>query len=258
MLSLGEIKSQYADDLHKFERGLLREYLQYQILGLIFNHPIGRKLSFLGGTCLRIVHNNKRFSEDLDFDNKGLKLEEFSELIDYLKKELERRGYLIETKVTHKKAFRCHLKVPKLLFELGLSPFRKEKVLIQLDTFDQGVTYKTELFILNKFDIFKQIIITPREVILSQKLWTITQRKRAKGRDFYDILFLLQNTEANLDFLEAKFGTRDKKKIKNIILESIQNIQWNDVARDVEPFLLNKDNTERIKLFTEFLKQNDL
>ncbi|MGI4871815.1 MAG: nucleotidyl transferase AbiEii/AbiGii toxin family protein [Janthinobacterium lividum] len=33
----------------------------------------GRPLLFPGGTCLRIVHGNQRFSEDLDFDNSGLR-----------------------------------------------------------------------------------------------------------------------------------------------------------------------------------------
>jgi|GEM_PF-6957673 len=28
--------------------------------------------SFAGGTCRRIVHDNQRFSEDLDFDNTGI------------------------------------------------------------------------------------------------------------------------------------------------------------------------------------------
>ncbi|HIP32001.1 MAG TPA: hypothetical protein EYG86_04490 [Crocinitomicaceae bacterium] len=35
---------------------------------------------FLGETCLRLVHNQQRFSEDLDFDNFNLTDSEFSEI----------------------------------------------------------------------------------------------------------------------------------------------------------------------------------
>lgn len=43
--------------------------MQYKILALIFNSDFATKFAFLGGTCLRIVHQTNRFSEDLDFDN---------------------------------------------------------------------------------------------------------------------------------------------------------------------------------------------
>ena len=90
MLDIATIKQAYDKGLHLFDRSLLREYLQYQILAIIFDHPVGRKLSFLGGTCLRIVYNLPRFSEDIDFDNKNLSQEEFKTVGDYIKKELEK------------------------------------------------------------------------------------------------------------------------------------------------------------------------
>lgn len=255
MLSIEEIKKQYPNNLHVFDRGLLIEYLQYQILGMIFKHKIGLKLSFLGGTCLRIVHKSKRFSEDLDFDNKNLTLEEFRELSVYIKKELELLGYIVEIKEFQKLAFHCYIKLPRLLFEEGLSPLENEKILIQLDTFNQGVDYETTNFILDKFDIFDRILVTPKEIILSQKLWTITQRKRAKGKDFYDIMFLLQNTKPDISFLKEKFGTDDWSLVKKNILNHIREFDWNDLVMDVSPFLHTKADAEKIKLFPEYLEQ---
>ncbi len=255
MLSIDQIKKQYPDDLHRFDRGLLREYLQYQILGLIFKHKIGLKLSFLGGTCLRIVHGSMRFSEDLDFDNKDLTIEEFKELSDYVKKELELMGYAVEIREFTKLAFHCYIKFPTLLYEEGLSHLENEKILIQLDTFDQEFSYETETFILNKFDLFDRIIITPKDVILAQKLWTITQRRRAKGRDFYDIMFLMQNTNPNIGFLEAKFGTNDWNSIQRDILKHLEVINWDYLVNDVSPFLQTTSEAEKIKTFPEFLKQ---
>ena len=80
MITLAEIKKPYAQELHAHEGFLMREYLQYRVLGIIFSSPFAEKLVFLGGTCLRIVHGNRRFSEDIDFDNLGLTKPEFAQV----------------------------------------------------------------------------------------------------------------------------------------------------------------------------------
>jgi len=61
MLSLEELKPYYPKSLHSYERFIIREYLQFKILEIIFGSPYENKLAFLGGTCLRIVHNSSRF-----------------------------------------------------------------------------------------------------------------------------------------------------------------------------------------------------
>lgn len=258
MLSIEEIKKQYPSDIHKFERGLLREYLQFLMLEIIFSSNISTKLSFLGDTCLRIVHGIKRFSEDLDFDNKELSFEEFVSLAKKIEQELQRQGFDVEIKITEKKAIHCHIKFSNILFESKLSDIKTEKIDIQVDTFDQGYEYESELYLLNKFNVFKQIRVTPKEIILSQKLWTITQRSRAKGRDFYDIIYLLQNTEPDMGFLSLKFGVSDWNEAREKILEGIEGVDLEEMVRDVQPFLINKKEGEKIKLFKEYLEQIEL
>jgi len=255
MLSIEEIKKQYPSDIHKFERGLLREYLQYLILEIIFSSNISTKLSFLGGTCLRIVHGSKRFSEDLDFDNKDLPLEEFTSLAKNIKRELQRQGFDVETNITKKKVIHCHVKFCNILFENKLSNIKTEKIDIQIDTFDQGYEYEPNLYLLNKFNVFKQIRVTPKEIILSQKLWTITQRSRAKGRDFYDIIYLLQNTKPDIGFLNQKFGTSNWGRAREKILEGIKDVSLDSMVKDVQPFLLDVEEGEKIKLFRDYIKQ---
>lgn len=255
MLDINQIKKSYDQKLHKFNRGLLREYLQYQILDIIFNHPLSQKLSFLGGTCLRIVHQLPRFSEDIDFDNKNLQEEEFAQVGTYLQKELEKRGFIVEIRLITKKAFHCYIKFPKLLYKYKISPQKREKILIQLDTFDQKFIYKPEIFILNKFEFFNQIRTTPKSIILSQKLWTLTQRPRLKGRDFFDIMFLLQNTQPDMGFLEEKFGQKDLSKIVNEIQKRIDDVNYNQLIKDIQKFVINPQDANRIKFFPSFLKQ---
>lgn len=255
MISLNEIKKFYPVQLHRFDRGLLREYLQYLILSIIFSHPLGRKLSFLGGTCLRIVYGTQRFSEDIDFDNKKLSQQEFLQLSEFVKSELAKFGYEVEISTVSKLAFHCKIKFPTLLNKLELSGISSEKILIQVDTFDQAVDYETETYILNRFDITKPIIVTPKAVILSQKLWTIVNRKNPKGRDFYDIVFLLQNTIPDQRFLEAKFNTSSSLDIKQQILQHISGIDFKKIAEDVSPFLSNKEDINKVLLFREIFER---
>lgn len=255
MLDIKNIKKFYDNSLHNFDRGILREYLQYQILSIIFSNSLSHKLSFLGGTCLRIVHNLPRFSEDIDFDNKNLSEAEFQSLSEFLKKELEKNGYIVDVKFITKKAFHCNIKFPDLLYKNGITNQSSEKILIQVDTFNQGVDYLSEIFILDKFEFFSQIKATPKEIILAQKLWTITQRPRLKGRDFFDIMFLAQNTTPNLDFLQAKFGKFELKEIIEKILLQLSDADYSILAEDVRPFLINSTDADKIKLFPNFLKQ---
>lgn len=155
--------------LQGFKKFMLREYLQYKILQIIFGSAYANKLAFLGGTALRIVYGNDRFSEDLDFDNFSLTEEEFNELSKVVKEKLELEGYTVEIRNVSKGAFRCYLKIPRLLFDDGLSEYADEKILIQLDSMAHHFPYQPEKRFLNKFDVFEEIYVTPLDIILSRK-----------------------------------------------------------------------------------------
>lgn len=255
MVDLQEIKAFYPAPFHKFERGLLREYLQYQILAIIFKDKVSDKLSFLGGTNLRIVHGINRFSEDLDFDNKGLTSDEFQKLGSFIKTELEDLGYEVQVTFIEQTALHLSIKFPKILFDKGLTNIPTEKILIQIDTFNQGFDYESEEFILDKFDLFTRIKVTPKEIILAQKLWTITQRKRLKGRDFYDALILLQTTQPNEQFLLQKFKVKALSEALDIIQKVIQESDPKSLIDDVRPFLINQTEAEKISLLSGLIDQ---
>lgn len=97
MIALNQILNSYPAHLRPFQESVLKEYLQYKILQIIFNSEYANKLAFLGGTALRIVYNNSRFSEDLDFDNFNLGEEEFANLSKIIQKNLELEGLEVET-----------------------------------------------------------------------------------------------------------------------------------------------------------------
>src|SRR3989338_2186670 len=111
MMALSQIETFYPTQLRPFKKNLLREYLQYKILEIIFASPHGLKLSFLGGTALRIIYEQPRFSDDLDFDNFGLAEAEFADLGRAVGQGLEREGLTVEIKQTMKGAYRCNIKL---------------------------------------------------------------------------------------------------------------------------------------------------
>lgn len=256
MLTISEIKPFFPESLHRFPRFMLREYLQYKILEIIYESRYATDLCFLGGTCLRIVHGNRRFSEDLDFDNVSLKEGDFHKVADVIKNQLQKEGYEVELNTVMKGAWHCHIRFPGLLFEEGLSGHQEEKILIQLDTEPQNFDYEPERFIINRFEIFTTILTTPLELLMAQKFYAVINRKRNKGRDFFDLVFLMsKNIKPNYDYLEAKVSISDSEVLREAIIEKCRKLDMNLMARDVEPFLFNPADRKKIIRFEDVVRQ---
>ncbi len=256
MLSLKEIRPYFPDELQGYERFMVREYLQYKILEIIFGSPFERKLAFLGGTCLRIVHGNTRFSEDLDFDNFNLSMEDFEEVTEIIKKELGRLGYLIEMRNVSKGAYHCYIRFSELLFKEGLSNHKEEKILIQLDTEPHNFKYQPDQPLLNKFDVFTQVNSVPRDLLLAQKFYAVINRRRNKGRDFFDIVFLLGLGETpNYAYLYAKIGVQNAEELREMVLEKCALLDMKKMASDVKPFLFDPRDEKKVILFPKYIEQ---
>ena len=255
MLDFEQIKEQYPENLRRFERAILREYLQYKVLQAIFDSHHASKLAFLGGTALRIVHGNSRFSEDIDLDNFGLSWTEFESVIQKVERFLTLEGFDVEIRNVAKGAYRCYLKFPALLYEQGLSPLPEEKILIQVDTTAQGYSYQPEIVLLNKFDVFTEIRVTPLSILLSQKIYTAVNRKKAKGRDFYDITFLSGRTKPDLEFLNQKLGVDTAEQLREKISARIAAYDFKELSVEVAPFLMRVEDVRRVEKFREFWDQ---
>jgi predicted nucleotidyltransferase component of viral defense system len=255
MLKLKDILNEYFSKERLFAKNILVEYLQYKILDLIFKSKYGKRFIFLGGTALRIVYGSQRFSEDLDFDNFNLKKKEFDELIDYIKKELNKERIKVETRNVYKDAYRSYLKFPDLLYKNKLSKNKKEKILIQIDTAPHHFKFEPKVFLLNKFEVFRRILVVPDDIILAQKISTLFGRKRPKGRDFYDIVFLYSKTRPNQAYLKKKLNIKSEQEALRRILTFCQKLDFKALANDVEPFLINFDQKDRVFYFKEFINQ---
>lgn len=259
MLDLNQLVSQYPAHLRPFSRFILREYLQHKLLQLIYDSAYADRFIFLGGTCLRIVHGNQRFSEDLDFDNTGITETDFAQLSGIIRQGLEREGYAVEMRLVLKGAYHCHIKFPALLYQQGLSGFVEEKILIQLDTERQHFAFAPQPYLLNRFDVFTRLLTTPRELLLAQKFYAILNRVRNKGRDFYDVVFLLgQGVVPDYSYLEMKVGITDSDRLRERVIAHCSGLDMGLMAADVRPFLFQPSEDRRVVLFAEYLRQASL
>lgn len=253
MLDLTQIESFYPELLRPFKRNLLREYLHYKILEVIFSSRFAEKLVSMGGTAIHIAYGLPRFSEDLDFDNIGLDKAGFESLTKLIQKRLCLEGYPIEAKNSFKDAHRAYIRVADILFENKLTAHKEEKMLIQIDAEPQKFAYKPDKVILNKFDVFTRINVVPEDILLAQKIYAIFMRKRPMGRDFYDTLFLFGKTKPNFKYLKSKMKVDTLSALKEKLWVRCKHLDFKDLAKDVAPFLFIPGDAKKVLLFNEYI-----
>lgn len=238
----------------RFYRYMLKEYLQLLILDHLTTTPYISKITFIGGTNLRLIQGIDRFSEDLDFDCKNLNETEFMAMTESVVQYLKQNNIDVETRDNPNPrltAFRRNLYFPQMLFNLGLTGHRDERLLLKIEAQDQGVFYQPMVANVNRMGFFFNIQVPPTDVLCAMKFAAILARQ--KGRDFYDAIFLLSKTKPNLDFIKARTGISSLEELKETINEMLKNVDLNQKKRDFMHLLFNESNAERILQFKDVL-----
>lgn len=223
----------------------LKEYIQYLVLNLIYNHPQFKRLVFKGGSCLRVCYSLPRLSEDLDFDYekkqfpKGL----LPGLEKYLSYEIKSKYFgALETKI--QSTIRLYLKFP-LLSRLGLAKkSESDKLYVKIEVENMIIPYAnftlTPISILGfnfmayHYDL--PTLMAGKIHALLNRLWFkgAKQEVDIKGRDFYDFYWFLQkNIEPNWRTLKKATDIKNENELKKILLERI--------IKTVTPQKLNYD-----------------
>lgn len=237
-----------------FDKHMLKEYIQLMILDYLSSTPYIRKMAFIGGTNLRLIKGIDRFSEDLDFDCKGMSEEEFIQMTDEVLTFLQRNGLTVETKDRANPkltAFRRNIHFPQLLFDLQLSGHRDERFLIKIEAQDQGVEYTSAIVNVKGCGFFFPLPIPPDEVLCAMKLSALLAR--GKGRDFYDAMFMLAQTRPDYEFLKTRCGIGSPEELKMAIVKLLATTDLNVKKRDFEHLLFNKQNADKILRFGAFV-----
>lgn len=255
MLTYPQIIEKYpADIVRRSPRAVLVEYLQYEILDSLFKQKGSEFLSFIGGTSIRLVYGSTRFSEDLDFDNFGLSFSEFDSLLKKVMLDMENKGFSVEFRLVEKGAYHCYIKFPEILKDSELPHENKEKILIRVDAVRKEKFFTPKQFILDGFDVYRSILTNPIEIILAQKIITIIERKREKGRDIYDASFLFGKTNPDYNYIKKQYGL-DKKTLLKKFNQRLTELNFSELAKDVLPFLLKSEDQDRVLHFREYVAQ---
>ena len=258
MMQLELIKNFFPPAIREntlFQKYILKEYIQLLILDFLSNTPYIKKIAFIGGTNLRLVKGIDRFSEDLDFDCKDFSKEEFMEMTDAVINFLKRDGLRVEVRDRENKkltTFRRNIHFPELLFELGLSGHKEERFLIKVESEDQQMSYKPILTNIKGCGLYFPFPVPPDGVLCSMKISAMLSR--GKGRDFYDIMFLLAQTRPDYSFLAKKLNIHNLEELKISVSKILRTVDLNVKKRDFEHLLFNKRNSERILSVGEFIQ----
>ena len=238
-----------------FDKYMLKEYLQLMILDYLSSTPSIRKMAFIGGTNLRLVKGIDRFSEDLDFDCKEFSKEEFDEMTNSVVQFLERSGLRVEVRDKENPkltAFRRNIYFPELLFDLGLSGHKEERFMIKIESQDQGISYPHVMTNIKGCGFFFPFPVPSDGVLCSMKIAAMLTR--AKGRDFYDLMFLLPQSTPDYDFLSKRCGIHNLQEFKQATSKLLKTVDLNKKQKDFEHLLFNKTSGEKILRFGEFVE----
>lgn len=223
----------------------LKEYIQYLVLSLIYNHSEFKKLVFKGGSCLRICYNLPRLSEDLDFDYGKRQFPDglLPGLEKYLSDEIKSKYFpSLETKI--QSTVHLYLKFP-LLHKLGLSEkSESDKLYVKIETEDAilpeadfTLTPVSQLgfnFMAYHYDL--PTLMAGKIHAVLNRLWFKGKKQEIdiKGRDFYDLYWFLQNQiKPNWRALRKIAAIKNEEELKNILMERI--------SKTVTPQKLNYD-----------------
>ena len=229
-------------------RGILREYLQILILKELYRSENGRKLYFTGGTYLRIVHNLKRFSEDLDFNTDNINKKEFENIINNIAIELKRKN--IDSKIMFNHcgniyaADMCFYSIEKA-YNITSIYSKKSGIVIKMETNRPKWKIKKETSVISGFGETYPCICTDKGALFADKIDAFNKKERA--RHLYDIIFMLSNKYSIDKNVLLSLGIRTDPF--DVILKRTMSFSKSELKKQAErlkPFLFEESDSDLI------------
>jgi len=263
-LNVKKMLEEYSDAMPQSDK--LREILQQTALLGLARHHFFEHAIFYGGTALRILYGLDRYSEDLDFSliRPNPKFD-FHPFIEGMRLELEAMGFQlhITTREKNKESgiWSAFLKANTLELLLsideksttrGVHPEQKIQIKLEIDTdppvYDMLIESK---LVKNPIPFY---ITTFRIVDLcAGKMHAVlcrSWRNRVKGRDWYDLIWYIQNgIPVNLAYLRAKMlqtkhlaaeEALGEDELRQKLGKRIDQVDWKLAKADVAPFIQDK------------------
>lgn len=229
-------------------RGILREYLQVLILKELYKLPEGKKLCFTGGTYLRLVHQTKRFSEDLDFNTTEMKKDDFERVVKKVQTNLKKEGFEVKAGFGHwENLLVSEFVFPNIEEHYGIvSPHRrKEGILIKFEANQPKWKIRTESLVVAGFGNMFPVACTHPGALFADKIDALIKKNRA--RHLFDIMFMLSKRyPIDADVLKA-LGIKDPP-LEAILerVESFSVVELKKLSEQLRPFLFEESEADLI------------
>ena len=225
------------------------EVTQQIVLAGLHHSGFFNKAAFYGGTCLRIFHGMRRFSEDMDFtllqEDPTFHLEDyFQDIIEEFK--LIGRDVIIKKKdkLTLGKVESAFLKDETDVYNLTFQTEKTIKVKIEIDI-KPPLEFQTEYKKLNHPGTFLVRCMTLPSLYAGKMhaLAFRTWKTRVKGRDWYDFEWYVTN-EVPLDYNHLRTRIKEfngldlnKEDFLEVLRERLASTDIDLVKADVLGFV---------------------
>lgn len=246
-------------------RNALQEMIQEIALEGLARAKFFEKAAFYGGTCLRILHQLDRFSEDLDFSllepDPGFKLEPYLKSV-----ELHLKSYGFDIAILKKEKTResavlsAFLKANTLenFIRIGLSDQDRRrvhvdeniKIKLEIDT-DPPLGFSTEMVEMHTPGLYYVKSYSLPDLFAGKMSAVLarTWQGRTKGRDWYDLIwYVAKKIPLHLNHLEnrlkqARFIEKNlilsPEAFSKLYVERVEKLDVSAAKADVVTFIRN-------------------
>lgn len=194
-----------------------KEILHHELLYVLHKEGFLSKLTFMGGTALRLCYQSNRLSEDLDFaGGSQFDRSDFVGLADQLQAHLRET---LQTKVSVREPILDKNDTSTWKITIDKYPNKKavrsQKMHIDICTYP--AIAPTHRPVIDHYSMSSKIVGTPlkvesRDEILADKMVAFAYRqRRIKPRDVWDIVWLhQQKSKLDMGMLQKKLSLRSK------------------------------------------------
>lgn len=244
-------------------RVILKEFLQAYTLDYLYNHPIYRKLNFYGGTCLHVIYGLNRLSEDIDLDNSNeIDLSTLEDdLLTFYRSNIGYADVTGKTQIGEWGVRRTTLKFP-ILFTLGLTSHVNEPLHLKVEVSQHeqiSIVRRTPVLLFGRSFVASHFSL---ETMMAGKMLACLERNfqkgegtAIKGRDFYDLLWFMQQKIKPLEEKLARNGRKHYtvQSAMQILGEKIDGMKISDLEEDLLPLF---EQRSFIVAWLEVFKEN--
>lgn len=220
-----------SQELAGMETTVEKELLHYDIMAALSQSGLLTKLTFQGGTCLRMAYGSQRLSEDLNFvGGVDFSPEDYQDLAQVLIAYFEPRyGLNIRVKTPKERSFSSkNVGVGRWMVAIETQPQNKnvpkQKIKVEIANIP-SYTRNIKAIKLNYASLqagLSTVLVNceSEEEILADKIVALCLRKFIKARDLWDMVMLAQQgINVNDTWVKAKFTDYQSNELPAITLQ---------------------------------------